>query len=121
MTGGDATTAETGRTPSPGFLTLPSPPHPRVHWCFTLRSGGVSPMVRLMPIGLSVRARTQARSSRKACGVRALSDGMQPRMPASAQASSISRLEMMNIGAATSGYRRPSLTCKGVGLMGSQL
>ncbi len=42
MTGGDATTAETGRTPSPGFLTLPSPPHPRVHWCFTLRSGGVS-------------------------------------------------------------------------------
>jgi hypothetical protein len=66
-------------------------------------------MVRLMPKGRSVRWRIQVRSSRNFSGVRALSEGMQPRMPASAEATIISRLEMRNIGAATNGYFSPSL------------
>jgi hypothetical protein len=85
------------------------------------RSGSVSLMVRLMAKGRSVRCLIHARASRKASCVRRLIEGIEPRMPASAAATIISLLEMMNIGAATSGYRRPSLTCKGVGLMGSQL
>jgi hypothetical protein len=68
----------------------------------------------LIPKARSVFRRMKARSSRSASAVRALSDGMQPRMPASAAATIISLLERMNIGAATSGYSRPSFEASGV-------
>ena len=67
------------------------------------RSGSVSPMVRLRPKGLSVLLRIHSRSARSASGVRALRVGMVPRIPASAAATIISLLEMMNMGAETMG------------------
>ncbi len=66
---------------------------------------------------MSVRARIHARSSLSFSEVRALSVGMEPRMPASAQATIISLLEMRNMGAATSGYLRPSDLESGVSSM----